>query len=290
MEEVFDYLMTMMEDENMILAMNPVINHGPAGIFSKWLSTTESEAPDSHKPIHVHKQEGVASSTSITSPPTKSRQSVQKINLSPTKRKTSNRKQNEVPGQPGKRLMDMAEAQANLCNWEKAFDLWDQALQVQKEKLGPHHMTVASTRARRGRAFSQLSQWYPAALDLGKAAHIFQGKDDTMASDTYMKLAIAQDRMGHFDEAIASMQRALELKEKIQDQEGIARLHCLIGNVHHQRRDYKSAMESYRVGLECYERAGVAKDHPDVMWASRRASDRNMIGHIFWHKAGQESW
>ena len=52
-------------------------------------------------------------------------------------------------------------------------------------------------------------------LDLSKAAHIFQGQDDTLASDTYMKLTIAQDRMGHFDEAIMNMKMALELKEKI---------------------------------------------------------------------------
>jgi tetratricopeptide (TPR) repeat protein len=290
MGEVFDYVITMIDDENtMILAMNPVIRREPAGIFSKWFSATQSEAPETHKSSHVYMQESVASSTSATSPQTKRHHSVQNMSASPAKRKTTNRKQNEDPGQPGKGLMNMAEAQANLYNWEKAFDLWDQALQVQKEKLGQHHMTVASTRARRGRAFSQLGQWYPAALDLGKAAHIFQGKDDALASDTFMKLAIAQDRMGHFDEAIANMQKALELKEKIQDQEGIARLHCLIGRLHHRRRDYTSAMESYRVGLECYERAGVAKDHPDVMWASRRASDRNMIGHIFWRNAGQGS-
>jgi hypothetical protein len=41
------------------------------------------------------------------------------------------------------------------------------------------------------------------------------------------------------------------------------------------------------LGLECYEQAGVAKDHPDVVWATRRASDRSMLGHIFWRNAGE---
>lgn len=280
MEE--DHLITMIEDQStMILAMNPVVGREPQGVFSKWFSaSSKSEARDTQKSSDIPTQESVAPSISTMSGKS----------VTPTKQRMSIRKQNESKedeGQIGKGLAEMAEAQANLCNWEKAFELWDQALQLQKEKLGPHHLIVASTRARRAKAFSDCGQWYPAALDLGKAAHIFQGQDDALASDTYMKLAIAQDRMGHFDEAIANMKTALELKEKIQDQEGIARLHCLTGNVYHQQRDYKSAMESYRLGLECYERAGVAKDHPDVMWATRRASDRNMLGHIFWRNAGE---
>lgn len=181
--------------------------------------------------------------------------------------------------------MELGEAQANLGNWDKAFSFWDQALQLQKRELGPHHIVVAMTRERRARAFFHLSQWYPAAVDYGKAAHIFVlCQQDSLASDALMQLAMAQEKLGRLDEAIHNMEEAIDLKKKLQDEEGVARLYCLMGYIHHQRRDYQLARESYRIGLECYEKAGVSKDHPDVIWATRRASDRSMIGHLFWEQ------
>lgn len=184
----------------------------------------------------------------------------------------------------------MAEAQASLCHWEKAFEFWKQALQLQKKKLGPRHPTVAATLARRGSASAHLGHWYPAALDLEQAAHIFQSvNDDALASDTLIELATAQERMGHLDEAATNMETALALKVKLQDQESAARLNCLIGNIRHQQRDYERALQSYRVGLECYEQAGVDKNHPHVVWATRRASDRSMQGHLFWDQAGKNT-
>lgn len=179
----------------------------------------------------------------------------------------------------------MAEAQASLGKWEKAFALWEEALKLQQRKLGQHHTTVASTLARRGSASAYLGHWYPAALDLEKAAHIYQNsleENEVMASDTLIQLAEAQERMGHLDEAIANMEVALALKKKMGDDEGVARINCLIANVHHQQRDYERALQSYKIGLECYEQAGVDKNHPHVVWAARRASDRSMQGHLFW--------
>ena len=187
-------------------------------------------------------------------------------------------------------MSDMAEGQAQLGHYDKAFELWNEALKLQKATLGSRHVTVAHTLARRGSASAHQSQWYAAVLDLEAAAHIYQSKgDDVLASDILIQLAIAQERMGHLDEAVATMQTALTLKEKLHDEKSVARLNCLIGNVFHQQRDYERALQSYRTGLEGYEQAGVEKSHPHVVWAKRRARDRSIRGHLFWGQASNNA-
>lgn len=273
-----------MEDENttMILAMNPAVGHERPGLFSKFFATKHDE-----KVIHTPKTSSQASST--CSSQTKDDRKSVNGRPSSTKRRAASPKQQERPEQIGRGLVEMAEAQANLCHWEKAFELWDQAVELQKKKLGSRHPTVAFTLTRRGNASAHLGHWYPAVLDLEKAAHIYQStSDDRLASDTLIQLASAQERIGHFDEAVSNMKAALSLKDKLQDEEGAALLNCLIGNIHHQQRNYEEAIESYRRGLERYEQAGVDKNHPDVVWATRRATCRSMQGHLFW-SAGEKT-
>lgn len=266
----------------MILAsMNSAASTEQPGIFSKLFAANQDA-----KAIQKQKELKLSPASSTHSRSNNQRAPVE--GKTTTKRRTSSRKRQQEPEQIGKGLLDMAEAQASLGHWEKAFELWDQALELQREKLGPRHVIVAATLARRGRASAHLEHWYPAALDIEKAAHIYQSTgDDVLASDTLIELATAQERMGHLDEAVTNMEMALALKEKLQDEEGVARLNCLIGNVRHQQRDYERALQSYRVGLECYEQAGVDKNHPHVVWATRRASDRSMQGHLFWSQAGK---
>lgn len=271
-----------MEDDNMILAsMNPTVadNERPTGLFAKLFSASKRYEA---KVMHDKQLKQDVSPASSTHSQKKHRKS----ESAPLKRKRASSPVEQI----GKGLIDMAEAQAALCRWDKAFELWNQALELQTSKLDPHHLVVAATLARRGRAYSSLGQWYPAALDLGKAAHIYQStNDNVLASDTLIQLAEVQERMGHLDEAVASMETALALKEAINDEESVARLNCLIGNVQHQQRDYERALESYRAGLECYEQAGVDKSHPHVVWAKRRATDRSMQGHLFWRQAGKKT-
>jgi len=259
-----------MEDDMILSSMNSALDQERPGLFSKLFATNQDARV-------ILKQKDSPDSSTCSEPKKKVKRSKVK---SPARRRSAS------PEQIGKGLTDMAEAQANLGHWEKAFELWDEALKLQKDKLGPRHPTVATTLARRGSASAHLGQWYPAALDLEKAAHIFQSEnDDVLASDTLIQLSTAQERMGHLDEAVTNMEMALVLKEKLQDVEGVARLNCLIGNVRHQQHDYERALQSYRVGLEYYEQAGVDKNHPHVVWATRRASDRSMQGHLFWSQA-----
>lgn len=269
----------MMEEDDMILSsMNPTLSGEQPGLFSKWFDTA---APTQKKAVNDSPDSSTSSETKKQTRKSKSRAS-----KAIKRRWSSPSKQKDEQEQIGKGLSDMADAQANLGHYEKAFKLWNEALKLQKEKLGPRHPAVACTLARRGSTSAHLGHWYPAVLDLETAAHIFQSRgDDVLASDVLIQLAMAQERMGHLDEAVANMETALALKKKLKDEESVARLNCLIGNVRHQQRDYGRALQSYRIGLECYELAGVDKSHPHVVWAARRASDRSMQGHLFWSQA-----
>lgn len=265
--------MTMMEEDDMILSsMNPTMS-GQPGVFSKWFDTG---APTTQKAVNDSQD------SSTCSPQTKKQTRTSNNKSKTKKRRSSSPKQQHEPEQVGRGLYDMAEAQANLGHYEKAFQLWNEALKLQKEKLGPRHPAVACTLARRGSTSARLGHWYPAALDLETAAHIYQSRgEDALASDALIQLAIAQERMGHLDEAVANMEAALAVKKELRDEESVARLNCLIGNIRHQQRDYEQALQSFRIGLACYEQAGVDKSHPHVVWAARRASDRSIQGHLF---------
>lgn len=267
--------MTMKDDDMIFASMNSAVSEERPGLFSMLFAT-------SHKDIPKGGEDYLSSSSgSSTCSQTKKKRNT---------KSTTKRERASSPEQVGKGLMDRAEGQASLGQWEKAFALWDEALELQRDKLGSRNLSVALTLARRGRAHAQMGKWYPAVLDLEKAAHIFQALNDhyALASDTLIQLASAQERMGHLDEAVANMEKALVLKEKLKDEVGVARLNCLIGDCRRQQRDYEQALQSYRVGLECYEQAGVDKNHPDVVWATRRASDRSMQGHLFWRQSEQK--
>lgn len=269
-----------MKDDNMILSsMNQTVSYEQPGLFSKWIDTAHTASIQEQKDVHA------SPDSSVCLQPNKKEKSTT------VRRRWSFTKQREQePEQTGKGLSDMAEAQANLGHYDKAYQLWNQALQLQKEKLGSRHPTVACTLTRRASASAHLGRWYPAALDLETAARIYQSNgDDVLASDTLIELSMAQERMGHLEEAVANMETALALKEKLQDQETVARLNILIGNIRHQQRDYKRALRSYKIGIERYERAGVGKSHPDVVWAARRASDRSIQGHLFWNQASRRN-
>jgi tetratricopeptide (TPR) repeat protein len=265
-----------MKDDNMILAsMNPTVSTEQPGLFSKWFETADRNSSEPKSTCSQTKKQ------------------VKDPNFEPImKRKGSSpkRQHDAPPEQIGKGMSDMAEGQAQLGHYDKAFELWNEALKLQKATLGSRHVTVAHTLASRGSAFAHQSQWYPAVLDLEAAAHIYRSKDDDEhASDILIQLAIAQERMGYLDEAVATMHTALALKEKLHDEKSVARLNCLIGNVYHQQRDFERALESYRRGLEGYEQAGVEKSHPDVVWAKRRAEDRSIQGHLFWGQASNNA-
>lgn len=195
-----------------------------------------------------------------------------------------------APKQVGKQLSEMAQGRAALGQMNKAFQLWNQALELQQKKLHSQHPLIADTLLRRGSAHAELEQWYAAVLDLERASHIYQANEhDELASDTLILLAEAQERMGRFDEALTNLEMALALKQKLKDEQAVARLFCLIGNAHHQQRNYQQARSSYRLGLERYEQAGVDKSHPHVVWATRRATDRSLQGHLFWNQAEKET-
>mmetsp|Transcript_6824 Transcript_6824/g.15580 ORF Transcript_6824/g.15580 Transcript_6824/m.15580 type:complete len:81 (+) Transcript_6824:697-939(+) len=50
----------------------------------------------------------------------------------------------------------------------------------------------------------------------------------------------------------------------------------------HQRHRYGEARKAYSQACSVYDAAGVPKDHPKQTWIRRCASQRAMLGHIFW--------
>jgi tetratricopeptide (TPR) repeat protein len=192
----------------------------------------------------------------------------------------------------------MAEAQLRMKNRDKAFELWDEALQIQQKKYGPRHWIVAETLARRGMEHASQERWYEAALDLEKAVHIQKDRlneidqppEDLLliASKTLLNLGKAHFQMGRVDEALANMNEALAMRLKVHGKHHeVARVHSIIGDVHRHRREYDEAHASYQHALDAYKRAGLPDRHPEIVWARKRASDRSMLGKRFWANAGK---
>lgn len=203
----------------------------------------------------------------------------------PKRRKKKSRPEDEIPGL---KLAIMADSEFSLGNIEAAFVFWEQALQLQRKKLGERHPIMAQTLSHRGMAFARTGHFFEATLDLEKAVHI---KEDSMkeqssdeefivdTADTLIQIAHLQQERGYYVEAMQGLSKALLLKEGVFGvrHESIARITCTMGNFYHRRRRYEEALEMYSKGLAMYKEVGIPKSHPRVRWVRRCLSDKNIL-------------
>jgi tetratricopeptide (TPR) repeat protein len=193
-------------------------------------------------------------------------------------------------------LSEMAEARANLGNWERAFALWKKAHHLQVTAYGKHSLIVARTLRRRGNGYARIGDHFLAQVDLEQAVQIQKeinrkGSPDNAAildlANTMVELGHVLHNRLHYAEAMAHFQAALALKEGVlgKTHVDVADIFVVIGNAFRQRLQYKEATLAHGRALSVYNKAGMPPDHPNVVRAERCKKDRTTIALNFWNSA-----
>ena len=193
-------------------------------------------------------------------------------------------------------LSEMAAAQAHLGSWDKAFSMWNDALQIQVATYGKQHYLVAETLRRRGIAYKTIGENVMAIRDLDQSVH--QQKNSSLTgfadnnardrlSNTMIELGHAQQRSLQYIDAMKHFQAALILKEQGlgQTHVEVADIHLLIGHAFRQRGRFNQAKRACKMALAIYCSAGFPVRHPNRVRAERCGKDRNTIARHFWDAA-----
>jgi tetratricopeptide (TPR) repeat protein len=192
-------------------------------------------------------------------------------------------------------LSEMAEARANLGNWERAFALWKKAHHLQVTAYGKHSLIVARTLRRRGKRLCKdwrslsCTSWFR-AVQIQKEINR-KGSPDNAAildlANTMVELGHVLHNRLHYAEAMAHFQAALALKEGVlgKTHVDVADIFVVIGNAFRQRLQYKEATLAHGRALSVYNKAGMPPDHPNVVRAERCKKDRTTIALNFWNSA-----
>ena len=200
-------------------------------------------------------------------------------------------KQKEIDELVGFALSEMAEAHAHLGLWDKAFQMWSDALQLQIEKYGKQSQLVAQTLRRRGNAYAKIGEYFLAVTDLEHAVHLMKeiaknGLTDKWAinglANTLVELGNAQQNRLFYIEAMRNYQSALALKEEVLGAEhvDVGDIHLAIGRAFHQRRRYRESKRAHQKALAVYK-AALPPNHPYIVRVERSKRDRNMIAQQF---------
>eukprot|EP00978_Attheya_sp_CCMP212_P003951 scaffold8419_cov62-Attheya_sp.AAC.14 len=188
----------------------------------------------------------------------------------------------------GQSLCEMAEAQVALGRWHDALHLWDEAAKVQVARNGKHHSSIGHILIRRGVTLSKLGLAYDAVLELEKGLRLLKAatQKETCSighlldlAETYMILGFSQQAIGKNVDALESFNEAAFLKQNLvgKGRKSLADTFVVIGNAHHQGREYEEAFAAYHKALELYKEVDLPSRDPGVVRVVRCMKDRTML-------------
>jgi len=180
----------------------------------------------------------------------------------------------------GRTLYEMANAQSQLGHTNTALHYLNQALKAQRNAYGEEHTIVAQTLVRRSVLLAQSKHAYYSLLDKEKAARInkrigreVEEEKEILKEEatTLFKVGTLQQERGNYDEALDNFYASLQIQRRIMGNQSysssveVAKLLCIIGKAHHQRREHINAIDAFAKGIAIYKKVGcdVKKQHSD---------------------------
>mmetsp|Transcript_6110 Transcript_6110/g.11567 ORF Transcript_6110/g.11567 Transcript_6110/m.11567 type:complete len:282 (+) Transcript_6110:308-1153(+) len=190
----------------------------------------------------------------------------------------------EADCQIGRCLFEEGRAHANAGYYERAIELFTQALTAQRSELGEYSPCVARTLVERGNASAAMGELYDSVLDLEKALLIERrlASDDEAESldvaNSYLRVGQIQHKRGNFVEAIHCFECALAIRQRVLGDHDVrvARVIVVLAVAHHQRRKYAKAADYYSQCFAVLKEMHMTKDSPELIWLRRCVADKNL--------------
>jgi tetratricopeptide (TPR) repeat protein len=181
-------------------------------------------------------------------------------------------------------VLEQAHRQA-AAYWMWRCQVWpqDKAADVHDQLEARHHLLAAGEVENAG----QVSEWVCSQLHTWGA----WDQEASLIHDTFTRLptdsprqaawihrlgALAYSR-GDYDEAARQYQRALDIRERLGDEAGMATTYHYLGILAHDRSDYGEAARQYQRALDIFERLGdqaaMANCYGELAILARKRSD-----------------
>ncbi|XP_046855093.1 kinesin light chain 4-like [Xenia sp. Carnegie-2017] len=164
-------------------------------------------------------------------------------------------------------------------NYDKAIEVYEKALEIQKQSLGPNHVDVAASLNNLGLVFYKTGNYYKAIEVHEKALEIHQqllGPNHIYVAASLNNLGNVFEKTGNYDKAIEFHKKALEIKKQSLGPNHVDVAGSLnsLGKVYIDTGNYHKAIGFHEKALEI-QKQSLGPNHVDV------AASLNNLGLVF---------
>jgi tetratricopeptide (TPR) repeat protein len=175
---------------------------------------------------------------------------------------------------------------ADQGDYEKAFEYYEKALEIDQKTLPPNHPSLAISYNNIAGVYHNMGEYLKATSFYEKALEIFEktlSPNHPSLATSYNNIGSVYNKIGDYSKALLFYEKALDIKEKIlpPNHPSLATSYNSIGSVYDNMGDYSKALSFFEKDLEICQKT-LPSNHTSL------APSYNNIGSVY-DKMGEYS-
>lgn len=167
----------------------------------------------------------------------------------------------------------------------EALSLYERALKIRRQHLGPDHPDIAMTLSSLGNRYRELARWDEArhcVLQVLESYERSLGPDHALTGNTYLALGELAEEANDLEQAQAHLIRALQIKRRALGENHQAVSFCLyrLGYLYVKRERWNDALSHAEQALELSERIH------DTLW--QRSANYFLRAYVRWRQGERD--